>query len=254
MSYQEEYQQNLNYKKVVQRFLGFKRLYIAVAILFIGIAFIYNRTSKILYENSTTVMISEKEKNPFTTGQDFMSGMAFLSGKTNIDNEIEILKSFSLIKEAIQRMDVKSSIYSYEKSFYSELLENTSLVKKTEVYEKSPIRIIVDPTHDQATDLPFYIEFIDDNSFNIYTKPQKDPVLLFNYIDDQITDVKPYKLFRYKYNFGQEIKTDYYSFQILKTEWYDKNYTRGKVLYFFMHNTNYLALQYQSYLSVEPIR
>ena len=250
---EEEAQQSLNYKKIVQRFLGFKRLYIVVIILFIAIAFIYNRTAKILYQNSTTVMVSDKEGSSLSATQGFMSGLSFLSGQNNIDNEIEILRSFSLIKEAILRMDVKSSIYSYEKSIYSDLLENTSLVNKTEEYEKSPIRIIIDPTHDQATYLPFYIEFIDDNSFNIYTKPQKDPIQLFNYIDDQITDVKPYKHFRYKYNFGQEIKTEYCSFQILKTEWYDKNYTRDKVLYFFMHNTNYLALEYQRYLSVEPI-
>ena len=53
-----------------------------------------------------------------------MSGMSLIAGQANIDNEVEILSSFSIVKEAIQRMDVKTSTYSYEKSFYSELLEN----------------------------------------------------------------------------------------------------------------------------------
>lgn len=250
---EEDFQQSINYKKVVQRFFGFKRLYIAAAVVFLGIALVYNKTATILFENNTTIMISEKERSALAAGQDFMSGMAFLTGQNNIDNEIEILQSFSLLKEAVQRMDLKTSIYSYDKKLFSDILEGTNFVKKTEEYENSPIRVVVDPTHDQVTYLPFYIEFVDENSFYIQTKYQNDPVYLFNYIDDQITGQKPYKPFRYKYNFGQEIKTDYFSFQILKTENYDKSFTRDKVLYFWMHNTNFQTFEYQSYLTVEPV-
>ena len=249
----EDFQQSINYKKIVQRFLGFKRFYIVMAIIALVIAFLYNKTATVLYENSTTILISEKQRNALSGGQDFMQGMAFLAGQTNIDNEVEILNSFSIIKEAIQRMDMKASIYSYEKKFYSDFLENTNFVKKTEEYERSPIKIIVDPTHNQATYLPYYIEFIDDNSFQIYTKTQKDNIYLYNYIDDDIVGARPYKYFNYKYNFGQEIKTDYGNFQVLKTDYYDKNFTKDKALYFYMHNTNFLTFDYQSYLTVEPI-
>ncbi len=250
---EEDFQQSVNYKKVAQRFLGYKKFYLVAAVVLLIAAFIYNKTATVLFQNTTTVMISEKEKNAFAGGQDFMSGMALLSGQMNIDNEIEILSSFSIIKEAVQRMDMKTSIYSYEKSLFSDLLEKTNFVEKTEQYETSPIRVVVDPTQSQATYLPFYIEFIDDNSFQIYTKNQKDPITLFNYIDDKITGQKPYKYFKYKYSFGQEIKTEYCSFQILKTEHFDKNFTKDRALYFFMHNTNFLTFDYQNYLTVEPI-
>lgn len=249
----EEFQQSINYKKIVQRFLGFKRFYIVMVILALCIAVIYNKTATVLYSNNTTILISEKQRSALTGSQDFMQGMALLAGQTNIDNEVEILSSFSIVKEAIQRMDLKTSIYSYEKSFYSDMLEPTNFVKKTEEYEKSPIRVIVDPTHNQATYLPYYIEFIDDNSFQIYTKTQKGNIYLFNYIDDEVVDAKPYKYFNYKYNFGQEIKTEFGSFQVLKTDHYDKNFTQNKALFFYMHNINFLTFEYQSYLSVEPI-
>ncbi|MBN1599231.1 MAG: polysaccharide biosynthesis tyrosine autokinase [Bacteroidales bacterium] len=250
---EEEFQQHINYKKIVQRFLGYKRFYIFTIVIFLIGAFLYNKSATVLYQNQTTVMISEKEKSAFSGGKDFMQGMAFLSGQINIDNEVEILSSFSIVKEAIQRMDLKVSIYTYEMSFYSDLLERTNFVKKKEQYEHSPIKVIVDPTHDQAVYLPFYIEFIDDNSFKIYTKSQKDDVYLYNYIDDVVTDKKPYKLFNYKYNFGQEIKTEYCSFLVLKTPDYDKNLTNDNVLYFYLNNTNLQTFEYQSYLSVEPI-
>jgi len=249
----QESRQDINHKKIVQRFLDYKRLYIVVGLLALLIAFVYNRTASILYQNYTTVIISERERSILPGSLEFMSGMNLIAGQNNIDNEVEILSSFSIVKEAIQRMDIKSSTYSYEKKFYSEILEKTKFVKKTEQYERSPIKIVVDPTHDQVVSLPFYVEFIDDNSFNIYTKPTKDDVVLFNYIDDNITGIKPYKHFRYKYNFGQEIKTEYGSFQILKTEWFNKNFTTNHVLFFVMHNTNNLTFQYQASLNVQPI-
>ena len=250
---EEEFQQSINYKKIVQRFLGFRKFYVIMAVLCLLAAVIYNKTSTILYSNETTLLISEKERNVLSGGQDFMQGMAFLAGQTNIDNEVEILSSFSIVKEAIQRMDLKASIYSYEKTFYSEMLEKTNFVSKREEYERSPIRVLVDPTHNQAVYLPYYIEFIDENSFQIYTKTQKENVYLYNYIDDEIADTKPYKSFNYKYNFGQEIKTEYGNFQILKTDFYNKNFTQDRTLYFYMHNTNFLTFDYQSYLTVEPI-
>ncbi len=250
---EEDFQQSINYKKIVQRFLGFKRFYIVMAVLALTTALIHNKTAKVLYSNSTTILISEKQRSAISGGQDFMQGMALFGGQTNIDNEVEILSSFSIVKEAIQRMDMKTSIFSYEKKFYSDMLEKTNFVNKKEEYEKSPVRIIVDPTHNQATYLPYYIEFIDENSFQIYTKPQKGNIYLFNYIDDEVVDAKPYKFFNYKYNFGQEIKTEIGSFQILKTDNYNKNFTEDKALYFYMHNTNLLTFEYQSYLTVEPI-
>jgi capsular exopolysaccharide synthesis family protein len=250
---EEEFQQSINYKKIVQRFLGFRKFYVIMAVLCLLAAVIYNKTSTVLYSNETTLLISEKERNVLSGGQDFMQGMAFLAGQTNIDNEVEILSSFSIVKEAIQRMDLKASIYSYEKTFYSEMLEKTNFVSKREEYERSPIRVLVDPTHNQAVYLPYYIEFIDENSFQIYTKTQKENVYLYNYIDDEIADTKPYKSFNYKYNFGQEIKTEYGNFQILKTDFYNKNFTQDRTLYFYMHNTNFLTFDYQSYLTVEPI-
>jgi len=252
-TYDNFQQQDLNYKKLVQRFLEFKRSYILLTIVFLGITFIYNKTSKVLYKNNTTIMISEKERSVLSGSNDFLSSMALFSGQNKIDNEIEVVKSFSMIKETIERMDMKSSIYSYEKSFFSELLRNTSFVKKTELYYESPIQIFVDPTHPQATYLDFYIEFIDDNTFKIYTKPQNNDIYLYNYIDDNITGVVPYKIFNYNYKFGQEIKTEYFNFQILKTEKFNKDYTKNRELFFHFHNTNYLTFEYQGYLSVEAI-
>jgi capsular exopolysaccharide synthesis family protein len=249
----EIYQQNINYKKIFQKFLELKRVFIFLGVISLVLAYFYNKTATVRYSNSTSVLISEQDKSSFAPGTDFLQGMPFLGGKNNIENEMEILRSFSVIKDAIDRMDIKSSIYSYEKTFLAEYLSETDFIKKKELYQVSPIRIVVDQTSDQAVYLPFYIEFIDDNSFQVFTKNVADEVYLFNYIDNNIVDVRPYKYFNFKYNYGQEIKTEYCSFQIFKTEHFDPKFTSNKALFFYFHNTNYLAFEYQASLTVEPV-
>ncbi|MBN1950882.1 MAG: polysaccharide biosynthesis tyrosine autokinase [Bacteroidales bacterium] len=252
----DDFKQSINYKKVVQRFLNFKKLYIISVILLLGLAYLYNRTATVLFSNSTTILITEKDNNPLAASKDFMSGMAFLSGNNNIDNEIEILKSFTILKETVQRMDLKTTIHSYERSIISKILgntrfEKTNLIKKHEEYEYSPIRIVVNPTKDQITDLSYYVEFIDDNSFRIHTKDPNKPVFRFNYIDDKVAGSEPYTPLNGIFNFGSTINEDKYDFQILKTEYFDKSFTSNKVLYFELHNTNQLTFEYQSSLAVE---
>lgn len=250
---QETYQENINYKRIIQRFLEYKKVYIILVVVALAIAYLYNKSATVLYSNSSTVLISESDRSSMLAGQDFMQSISFMSGQINIENESEMLRSFSVINTAIKRLDMKSSVYSYPKSVYADLLKETSFIKKDELYKNSPIRIVIDQTTDQAVDLPYYIEFIDGNSFQIYTREEGDDVLLFNYIDDNIVEAKPFKYFNFKYNFGQEIKTEYGSFQIFKTDYFTPDYTKEKTLYFSLHNTNLLTFQYQGSLAIEPV-
>lgn len=244
-------QSSLDYKKIFNRLLEFKRLFIACIVLFLIFSVIYNKTAKVMYENTTSILISDKGKSALTSGDNFLQGIPLLSGQVNIDNEIEVLKSFSLIKETIQRMDMKSSMFTYKKNMISKMLASSSFVKKTEVYESAPIKITIDPTQPQATNLNFYIEFIDENSFKI--RAEGSSIYLYNYIDDEITDVINNVFFENVYKFGEDIKTKYFSFQILKTSNFDKNLTKDRALYFYLNNTNYLTYEYLYSLEVASI-
>jgi tyrosine-protein kinase Etk/Wzc len=244
---------NHNNRKIVKSLRENKRLYFFVICISLLAAFVYNKTVTILYDNTATILISEKEQYSSDDSHNLRNRMPFFAGKSNNGDEVEILKSFSLVKEAIQRMDMKTAVYSFEKSVYSNLLEKVNIVKKTEFYNTAPIIIITDPTHDQATDLPFYVEFIDENTFRLSVKEQNDPVQLFNFIDDKVVGVKSQISLNSSFNFGQDVKTDFCSFKVLKTNNFDTQFTKEKVLYFKILNTNYLTLDYQKYLTVSPV-
>jgi tyrosine-protein kinase Etk/Wzc len=250
-SYELDFQHSINYRQIVQRFFEFKRLYILLTITALIAAYIINKTAIPKYENQTTVLISDKQKSPFSNEKDLIQTMSLFNSSVNIDNEIEIIKSFSNIKESVQRLDLKASIFSYKKSFFSKLLPNSRFITRNDLYSVSPIKIIIEPTQQQATYLNFSIQFIDNNSFKISAKG--DEVYLYNYIDDNITNKVNNIFFENVYKFGDEVKTKYFSFQIVKTDNFDKDFTKDQILYFYLNNTNFLTYDYMANLKVESI-
>jgi len=244
-------QATLDYKKIFRRLLEFKRLYILCIILFLGFAFLYNRTAKVLFQNQTSILISERGRSALTSDNNFMQGLPLLGAQNNIDNEIEVFRSFSLIKESIQRLDLKASYFTFEKNIISDFLYESPFIKKVEIYNFSPIKVVVDPTQPQATNLNFYVDFIDENSYKI--RGEGDQAYLYNYIDDQITDVVTNVFFENVYKFDEEVKTKYFTFKILKTQYFNINMTKNNVLYFYLNNTNFQTYEYLSQLNVAAI-
>ncbi len=248
-----KFESTVNYKKIVMRFLSYKKLYIYTVILFLIVAFLINKFSITYYKNSTKILISEHEQSFLTGSDDLFQGMNFLTGKNNIENEIEQLSTFSLIKQAIDNLDFKTSIFSYEKTLYSDYLENTKLIQKKELYDDSPIKVIIDVSEPQPTDLIFKIEFLDDTTkYRITTESEN--IYLYNYIDDLVVGYIPNNVILDKiYSFGDEVKSRYFNFTILKSDYYSKDYTSNRVLYFYFNNMNYLTSYYQSMLSIDQV-
>ena len=250
-----KFEGSVNYKKVVSRFLSYRKLYIYAIIIALIIAFAVNKFSVTYYSNSTLVLISEKGKSFLggDAGGDFMQGMNMFGGTHNIENEIEQLRTFSLIKKAIDNLDFKTTVIKYEKSFYSDYLENTNFVKKTELYDDSPIRVIIDITQPQVTYLNFKIDFLNDTT-KYKLSVDGENIILYNYIDDTEVQYIPGRFhFERIYTFGDEVKTKYFNFVIHKSEYYYKEYTLNNTLYFYFNNMNLLTSMYQSMLNINQI-
>ena len=248
---EDVFESNINYKKLLKKLLNYKRHYVLVTILLLISAFLINRYSITKYKNYTTIYIGENDENSFMgSPNDIMKGFSMFSGQSNIENEIEILQSFSLVKEVINDRNLKTSYYTFQNSSLSNLLFNTPLCRKKELYNDSPIRVIIDPSQPQAINMNFRIVFLNENEFILKT-PGSD-VQLYNFIDDEVvaylTDIRPYER---KFKFGDEIKTDYFNFRIIKTNNFHPNFTKNNNIYFFFNNINVLTLQSQKNLNAE---
>lgn len=130
---------NMEFKKLYHKLLGYKTAYIVLAIVLLIAAFLFNRYSTVKYSNTTTLYLNEQDKNSaLNSPTDLFQSFGLFNGKQNIDNELEMLKSFTLIKKTINSSDLKVTYYSYKNSPLSMLFFKTPFVRKTELYEESP--------------------------------------------------------------------------------------------------------------------
>jgi len=244
---------NIDYKKIFYRLYSFRKLYIGTFIVFFLFAFLYNRFSPVKYKNSTIIYISNENQNAFMGGSpdDLMQGFGLFSPQNIIDNEVEIIQSFSLIKKVINGLDMKANYFSTRNTPIASLLINTPLVRKKELFDDCPIKVVVDPSVPQAVYLKFNILFLNENEFQL--EADGNQVYLYNYIDDQVVSMVEDIYFKNRFRFGDEIKTRYFNFRVQKTDYFDKNYTNKNKLSFYFNNTNYLTLEFQRNLSAEPV-
>jgi tyrosine-protein kinase Etk/Wzc len=247
-NYGKIFQSNINYKKIIQKLLNNKKQVFLIIFIFLIIAFLINRFSPTKYVNYTTLYIGENEQGSFMSAPtDIMEGFGLFSGKNNIDNETEILQSFTLVKSVIKNLDLKTSYMTFKNSVVSGLLFNTPLCKKYDIYTGTPVKVIIDQSVPQPIYLNFRVVFLNDDEF--YLETTGKDVELYNFIDDNIVGIEKNVSFRGRFKFGDEIKTRLFSFRIIKQNNYDPSFTKENNLYFFFNNINTLTSQYQADLS-----
>jgi tyrosine-protein kinase Etk/Wzc len=244
------FQSNINYKKIFKKLLNYKKQCLFIIIIFLIITFLVNKFSPAKYANYTTLYIGDNQQNSFMSGtDDIMKGFGLFTGKNNIDNEIEILQSFTLIKNVIKDLDLKTTYVTFNNSTLSGFLFNTPLCKKYDIYTDSPIKVVIDQSVPQTVYLNFRVVFLNDNEF--YLETTGKDVRLYNFIDDNIVSIEKNISFRGRFKFGDEIKTRAFCFRIIKKENFDPSFTKENNLYFFFNDINALTSRYQAILNAE---
>ncbi len=244
------FESNINYKKILQKLVSYKRVYfICIIICLIG-ALSVNKLSTPKYKNYSIIRINENSSSLLNSSNDFMQGFRLFERSNNIEDEIEIIGSFTLVKKVINKLDLKVSYFTFKNSTLNNFFFNTPICNKKELYKYSPIKVVIDPSKAQAIYLNFKIHILNENEFLLETTGTD--IYLYNYIDDEIVSFIPEIYYKNRYEFGSEIKTQYFNFRVIKTDNFSTGFTRENNLYFYFNNINWLTSEYQQNLNSEP--
>jgi len=206
-------------------------------ILALVIAFLFNKYSKPIYKVSTKVLIEDDQSNG-TLNPDAVLGFGLLRNQANIENEIGILKSFTLINRTIEELDFFVSYY-FEEQFIT-----------NELYTNIPFKVVFDTSFLQPLSVKFYLNILSGNEFNLLAEGEN--ISLYNYSKNKEKGVLENIKIDKKYNFGETITDDEnYNFKIIKNNGFDASNTEGKY-YFLFNDINSLTRQYSSF-EIEPI-
>lgn len=238
-------QQKTDYKELFYKLYRYKNWFILSFLIFVIAAFLFNKITNTIYKNQTTLLLQEEEKNNFMTGENIMQGFGLFAGNQNIENEIGILQSFTLINDAIVQLNLESSIFK-EEYIFGDALDMDFLKSDKDIYKESPVRISLDKSSLQPIDLPIYFKILDNKKVKIEAHGVEVP--MYSYLEDEVIYIADSININGIYNFDDEIKGKNFSFKLhLKSK--ELSLWKDVKTYFIFNNLNLMTLEYQSKLN-----
>ena len=201
-------------KIILFQYIRFWYLFLICTALALGGAFLYLRYFTVpLYRVYSTMLIKD-DKN---SQADALEGMSPVKSKGNTNNEIEVLKSKSLMVRVITEQSLYTNYYL------------PGRFKDLEVYNyDSPIKVQINQIDPKIIGRPFTVSFLPNNSF---------------ILDDPTGKASSHK-------FGELIRKSYGTFTVLASS--HNNQIGSKVIFRFQ-NIQRVAENYNLALIVQPI-
>lgn len=223
-------------REELDKYFFYWRWFIVSALVCLVVAFLYLRYATPIYSASTTILVKDEKKGGLASEFSGLSEIGLLGkAKSNVDNEIEILKSRTLIEKTIKELRLN---YIYIKE---------GIVKAPEIYNGS--EIIIDFTSNVSEELTkvkkFKIEGVSNTQFKLIDGLDKE---LGNYSYNQTISLADGKLTVIK-NPRSNSKTSYKDFSILcqiyPVHQVVSKYTKGLGVNLVGKNTSVLVLSFQ---------
>ncbi|MDR2038095.1 MAG: polysaccharide biosynthesis tyrosine autokinase [Bacteroidales bacterium] len=211
---QEPYQvqeDNLDIKKLLNKI--FRRWYwfvLSICITY-SIAWFINRYTVPQYDINASLLVNEEKKS---MGELLVSVFDRYGPRKNIDNEIAILKSYSMAAKALQNLDFGVSYYIVGR------------IRETELYPKKPFLVVPDST-------------------TIYGK-QVD----ITFLPGKKCQISIGEDIRETINVGEKFEKYGFAFTIYPSEFANIEDLEGRKYFFIIHNFNSLVNRYRRKLSV----
>lgn len=219
-------EETIDIKKYFGKIL-FNWYWFAISIfLAVSVAYVVNRYTEPIYRAYSSVIVRDDERSKGLTGaENIIEGMEMFRSQKNVQNEIGILKSFTITHRAIQELK------DFEVTY---LAVGRRGIKEAKLYKASPFVVRYDSLSRQLTGKPVYITIL-----------SKDEYLLE--IDENLNIHRRMK-------FGEHFRTDYFDFSIelRNPDSYVHRTKLSNKYYFIINSLNGLTNQYRGKLVIEP--
>jgi len=227
-----EGQKSIDFKEIFFKLL---RYWYAFALFLFGallIAYFFNKYSPKKYEVTTTVLIkdqSEKSIDP----QDLL-GFGLGLRNQNVQNEIGILASHSMVYSTITKIGFEVS-YSSEGKFINK-----------DLYTKSPFIVELDKAYPQPLNLRFNLTILSKDQYRLDVKEEN--VFFYDYSQAKVLDRDPVTInYSQVQTFGKMVVTPWFKFRVLLNYTFDPNQDINRKLHFQMHDYEGLVNEFKGY-------
>ena len=225
-------EQGIDIKQLIYTALTHWYLFVIFVVAALAICFFINRYSTNVYQTQGTVLISEGRSNYDATA--IMTTMNF-GNYQNIDNEIAILKSYSLTDRVIKKMGLE--VTYIEKSRFSVV----------ELYKNAPFVVEYERSFPQAVGLVYDVTFLENGKVALHGTSES--LTKYDYLLCQTTASNPdLKIdISGEYNLGEWIDNGYNHIRITTAENYNPETDNTRKLSFWLNSYPSLNRQMSSF-------
>ncbi len=127
----EEYQEeDIQLRAILEKYLIHWQWFVLGILLCIAVAYVYLRYTTPQYQASTTILVKDEKKGGMLSELSAFADLGLgVSIKSNLDNEIEILKSRTLVERTVKKLDLNIT------------MTVKGNVVDVEIYKDTPIKV-----------------------------------------------------------------------------------------------------------------
>jgi tyrosine-protein kinase Etk/Wzc len=157
LEFQEE-ESSVNLRDLLQKYIIHWRWFLFSLLFFIFLGYTYVKLATPLYKIETDLLIKDNKGN-LGDQQDLLKDLDLFSSDKIIDNEIEILKSNTILEKTVRGLNLQTSYYV------------TKGVRKREIYNHLPFKVeLLKPVENLDYDQEYIISLISPTQFQINSK------------------------------------------------------------------------------------
>ncbi len=210
---------------------------IAILVCFVS-TMIFNKLTTPKYLVTSSLYIKEGASSTTEKAQEFMQNFMLFNQQRTYQNEMLVIGSSPLIKQAIQKLNLEITYYQKEGFAYYEK------------YNLSPFMVVFDSLHAQALNTDFNIEFAQDGRFTI--KAKQGNVATYEYGTQKRRKTNDDINLRETAFPGDVIEGDHYRFRIQITKVEALPEFAGKKFRFRFNDMRNLERKISEALTIEP--
>jgi capsular exopolysaccharide synthesis family protein len=226
----------VNIKAIILKLLSKWYYFLIAMFIVIPLAYAYLKFSPKQYQVRASLLLKNEEPNSMSSEQ-FLKGMELFTPKTELEDEIGILKSYTIIEQAMRELDFGVTYYT-RKNFVT-----------TERYSDTPFTIQLDSVVDQLIYLPIYIERLTSTTFKVTASGKE--IGIYNLYTDKSEAVIEKVDVAEVGSVDKPIKNTNLSFTIKFNDQFRLD--NATEMFFVITPLNALVEDYQNKLKIEPI-
>ncbi|MGV8828190.1 MAG: GumC family protein [Breznakibacter sp.] len=228
----------LDVRKTVRTIARKWHWYLAAIIISFAGALIFNKLATPKYLVSASIYIKETGSPATEKAQEFMQNFMLFNQQRTYQNEMLVIGSSPLIKQAIQQLNMAVSYFQKEGFAYYEK------------YNLAPFRVVFDSLHSQPLNTDFNIEFLEDGQFTLKAK-QKN-ITAYDYVNQKKIRTNDDIAIQQSGLPGEIIEGVHHRFRILITKAEALPWIAGKKFRFRFNDMKQLERQISEALTIEP--